>query len=308
MISLRFRSVSFFVFAIVVLAGCSIRQAAVNLIGNALSGGGGVYSSDNDPELIHQALPFALKMFEGLLEESPKHRGLLLAAAKGFTGYAFLIQDQADRSDEKDLREAQRLRARARGLYLRGRDYGFRGLALAHPQFLTALRKDKAAALASTTKQDVPFLYWAGVAWAGAISVAKNDPDLLIDLPLAGALVGRVLELDESYDLGAAHEFFVSYEASRPGGNSLKARQHYRKALEISGGQRVSVHLALAENVAIKDQNLSEFRALIAAALAVDLEKNRDLRLVNTISRQRALWLGSRIPDLFLEADEKEKK
>lgn len=100
------------------LSGCSIRQTAVNILGDALSGGGGVYPSDDDPELIREALPFGLKMFESLLEVSPDHRGLLLAAARGFTVYAFLIQDQADRLDASNLHEAQRLRARASKLYL----------------------------------------------------------------------------------------------------------------------------------------------------------------------------------------------
>ena len=290
------------------LTGCSIRQTAVNLIGDALAGDGGAYTSDDDPELIRDALPFGLKMFESLLDVSPEHQGLLLAAARGFTAYAFLIQDEADRLNETDFREAQKLRARTARLYLRGRDYALRGLEVAHPGFTAELKKDRAAALERTTKEDVPLLYWAGASWAGAVSVAKTEPDLVIDLPLAGALVERVLALDEQYDLGAGHEFFVSYEASRPGGSPLKAREHYRRALEISGGQRASIHLALAENVTIREQNLAEFHALIAAALAVDLEKNRDLRLVNTIARRRAAWLESRIPDLFLEVDEKEQK
>lgn len=284
-------------------SGCSLNRVAVNVIGDALAGGGGVYTSDDDPELIRESLPFGLKTFESLLEVSPKHEGLLLAAARGFTAYAFLIQDEADRLDENDLRRAQQLRARARKLYVRGRDYALRGLDARHAGLAAELKKDRAAALAKTTKEDVPFLYWAGVSWAGAVSAAKTDLDLIIDLPLAGALVERVLALDENYDLGAAHEFFVSYEASRPGGSSAKAREHYRKALEFSGGRRASLHLALAETVTIKEQNLAEFRALIAAALSVDPEKAPELRLVNTISRRRATWLGSRIPDLFLEVN-----
>jgi hypothetical protein len=55
--------------------GCSLRNTAVNLIGDALSGGTGAYASDDDPELIREALPFGLKTFESLLEASPNHRG-----------------------------------------------------------------------------------------------------------------------------------------------------------------------------------------------------------------------------------------
>ena len=285
------------------LAGCSLRLTAVNVIGDALAGGGGVFASDDDPELIRAALPFGLKTFESLLDVSPEHQGLLLAAAGGFTAYAFLIQDEADRVDESDLLRAQQLRARARRLYVRGRDYALRGLDARHPGFAIELKKDRAAALAKTAKADVPFLYWAGASWAGAVSVAKSDPDLVIDLPLAGALVERVLVLDEQYDLGAAHEFFISFEGSRPGGSAQRAREHYRRAVEISSGQRAAAHVALAEAVAVREQNLSEFRALLAAALSVEREKIPQLRLANTIARRRAQWLQSRIGDLFLEVD-----
>ncbi len=66
---------------------------------------------------------------------------------------------------------------------------------------------------------------------------------------------------------------------------------------------RGSVHLALAEAVTVQEQDLETFRALIAAALAVDPYAMRRHRLVNSIARRRALWLEARIPDLFLDAD-----
>lgn len=288
--------------ATTLLAACSIKRTAVNIVGDALAGGGGVYVSDEDPDLIREAIPFGLKTFESLLEVSPEHRGLLLSAASGFTAYAYLLQDEADRVDAKDLTRARELRARARKLYLRGRDYALRGLQVGHPHFTALLKTDTPSALAMATKDDAPFLYWGGASWAGALSAAKDDIGLIGDLPIAEAMVRRVLELDEQYERGAAHEFLISYEGGRPGGSAIQAREHYRRALEISGGQRASVHVALAEAVTIGEQNLTEFRALMAAALAVDPDKVPNLRLANTIARRRAHWLQSRIPDLFVEA------
>jgi predicted anti-sigma-YlaC factor YlaD len=195
------------------------------------------------------------------------------------------------------------LRQRSRRLYLRGRDYALRGLETNHPGFNAALKSDRAAALSAATLADLPFLYWAGAAWASAVAVAKNNPDLLVNLPTAGALVARVLDLDEGYDEGAAHEFFISFEAGRPGGSADKARSHYRRALEFSRGQRASLHLALAESVALRQQNLAEFRKLTQAALAVRVEKSPQARLTNTLAQQRARWLESRIDELFLDSE-----
>ncbi len=285
------------------MTACSPKRAAVNLIGDALAEGGDVYASEPDPELVIEAVPFGLKTMESLLETSPDHRGLLLATAKGFTGYAFLLQDRADRIDERDLRGARTLRARARGLYLRGRDYALRGLAVAHPDIVAALDEDPEAALAETTEDDVPFLYWAGAAWAGAISLGKDDLDLVVALPAAGALVGRVLALDPAYGDGAADEFFIAYESGRPGGDVEAARAHYDRALALSRGERASVHLALAENVEVPAQDLAAFRTLLEAALAIDPDAVPSLRLVNTLARRRAEWLKAHIPDLFLLAD-----
>ena len=284
------------------LAGCSITQTAADIVGDALSDGGGAYASDDDPELVFEALPFGLKTYESVLELSPEHRGLLLASAKGFTVYAYLIQNKADRLAECDLGRARQMRARARKLYLRGRDYALRGLAVAHEDFAAGLYEDRSAALARTGVEDVAFLYWAGAAWAGALSAVKDDLDLIAELPIAGDLVARVIELDESYEEGAAHEFFISYEGNRPGGSNVRAREHYRRALEVSGGRRAPTHLALAEAVAVSEQNLTEFRALLEAALAVDPDRVPQLRLANAIARERATWLKGRIPDLFLEA------
>src|SRR3989304_1565538 len=69
------------------LGGCSIKTMAVNTLGNALSEGTSGFAKDEDPELVRDAVPFALKTIESLIDQSPKHRGLLTAACSGFTQY-----------------------------------------------------------------------------------------------------------------------------------------------------------------------------------------------------------------------------
>src|SRR5688572_8665561 len=76
-------------------AGCrSLKKTVINQAGNALSGSGTTFSSDDDPEFVAAAIPFSLKMMEALLAESPKHPGLLFATTSYFTqyGYAFILQ------------------------------------------------------------------------------------------------------------------------------------------------------------------------------------------------------------------------
>ena len=164
------------------LLGCSVKQFAVNKIGDALASGGTTFSSDNDPELVRQAVPFSLKLIESLLAETPKHRGLLLAASSGFTQYAYaFVQQDAERIEDRDFAEAERLRERARKLYLRGRDYGLRGLELKYRGITAALREDPRAAMRKVTADDVPLLYWTAASWGAAISISKDDPELIAD-------------------------------------------------------------------------------------------------------------------------------
>lgn len=284
------------------LTGCSLNQVAVNAIGDALANGGAVYAMDADPQLIREALPFGMKIFDSLLEVSPQHPGLLLAASRAFAAYAYLLQDESERDDKAAPDQRRSRNLRIRNLFLRGWDYALRGLATRHRGFANQLSTDPATALALMSNDDVPFLYWAGASLGGAITAAKGDLDLLARLPIAGALMQRVVELEEAYDFGAAHEFMIAYEAVRPNGSIERARLHYRRALELSQGRRASVHLALAEAVAVKEQNLAEFRALIAAATLAASDATPEFRLINAIARQRAAWLHNHIDNLFIDA------
>ena len=52
---------------VALLPACSIRKTAVNKLGDALAETGSTFSSDEDPELVGDAIPFGLKTMEALL-------------------------------------------------------------------------------------------------------------------------------------------------------------------------------------------------------------------------------------------------
>lgn len=286
--------------------GCSIKRLAINQLGDALSNGGGSFATDDDPDLIRAAAPFSLKLMESLLVESPQHRELLQALASGFTQYAYAFAAlPADELEEKDLAAANAGHARAKRLYLRARNYGLRGLAVKHPDFEKLLRASPAAAVRVTTKADVHLLYWTAVSWAAGISLSKDNPDAIADLPLAAALMDRALALDSGFDHGAIHSFLITFELARPGAGPdavAKARQHFARAVELSGGNQAGPYVSLAESVALQQQNAAEFKALLDQALAVKVDARPEWRLVNTLMQRRAAWLLGRIDDLILPA------
>lgn len=286
--------------------GCSVKRLAINQLGDALSNGGGTFATDDDPDLIRDAAPFSLKLMESLLVEAPEHRELLQALASGFTQYAYAFaQHPADELEEKDLAAASAGRARAKRLYLRARNYGLRGLEARHPGFEKLLRANPASAVRVTRKADVHLLYWTAASWAAGISLSKDTPDAIADLPLAAALIDRALALDEKFDHGAIHSFLITFELARPGAATdgvAKARQHFARAVELSGGNQAGPYVSLAENVAVKQQNATEFKALLDKALAVKMDARPEWRLLNTIMQRRARWLLGRVDELILPA------
>jgi predicted anti-sigma-YlaC factor YlaD len=284
---------------------CSIRRWAAGKLGDALASGGTNYASDDDPELVGDALPFALKTIEGLLETTPRHKGLLLAAASGFAQYGYVyLQTEADYAEEAHLARATHLRDRAMGLYRRAFAYGMRGLEVDHPGIRDALGDDAHAALAGMRKDDVPMLYWTGAAWSLAISLDKTDATMAVNLPLAESLMHRALELDSSYGDGVIHDYYISYEGGRAGaagGSVARAREELAKSLELAKGRRAAPYLAFAESVSVGEQNRKEFTDLLDAALAVRPDAAPEYRLANVVAQRRARWLLSRIDALFVE-------
>ena len=284
----------------VVLQGCDVPPS-----NRTVTMAGSTFSSDDDPELVKQALPFSLKLIESLLAESPRHRGLLFAAASGFTQYAFaFVQQDADEMEDVDLDRARELQTRARRLYLRARNYGLRGLETRYRDFEKLLRADAQVAVSLTKKKDVPLLYWTAASWGAAISLSKDDPETVADQPLVEALIDRALELDEAFDHGAIHSFLITYEPSRIGATgdvAERCRKHFERVMELNGGGQAGPYVSLAEAVSLESQNRQEFESLLRQALEVDPDARTEYRLVNLVTQRRALWLLAHADDLFIE-------
>jgi predicted anti-sigma-YlaC factor YlaD len=299
------RLTSTFVLLLVILVapGC-IKKMAINGLADSLEAAGRVFAEDSDPELVREAIPFALKTTEALLAESPKHEGLLLTACKGFTQYAYaFIETDAELIEETDYRRARELRERALNLYLRARDYGLQGLELNHPGIFEELAVEPETAAAAVTEKEIEILYWTGAAWGAAISLGKDLPELIADLPAVTAMIRRGLELDEEFNEGAIHEVMIVLESlgANMGGSVERARGHFESAVKLSRGTRASPYLTLATSVSIPEQNREEFEMLLAKALEIDPDKAVGWRLYNLIVQKRARYMLDHVDDYFLE-------
>ena len=152
--------------------------------------------------------------------------------------------------------------------------------------------------------KDVPLLYWTAVSWGAAISISKDDPEMIADQPIVEALIDRALELDPDYDFGAIHNFLVTYESVRrtaSGDFAPRSRKHFERAVELTSGQSASPYVALAETVSVSKQDHEEFESLLKSALAVNPDARPEWRLINIIMQRRARWLLSRENELFVK-------
>jgi predicted anti-sigma-YlaC factor YlaD len=287
-----------------VLPGCSVKRMAIKTVANSLSEGTSSFATDDDPELIKEALPFGLKTLEGLLAELPTHRPLLRSVAAGFTSYAAaFIQPEIRGLEDVDLDLAREQKVRARRMFIRARDYGLRALEVAYPKFRQNLMLDPKVALAKTVKKDVPDLYWTAAAWGSAISLGKDQMDLVADVPRVDALIHRALELDEAWDTGSLTEFMIAFESrgDAQGGSLDRARTYFTRTTELAKGKRISPLVSLAENVSITNQNRAEFDTLLDEALAFNCDTYPESRLVNLLAQKRARQLKALAGSLFLE-------
>jgi predicted anti-sigma-YlaC factor YlaD len=292
--------------AVFVLGGCSVKQFAIKQVGSALaSSAGGAFAAESDPEFAGQAVPFSLKLVETLIWEQPENDELLMAAAGGFTQYAFVwVQQPADLIEADDFAAAQRGHLRARAFYLRAHDYAMRGLAARHKGFAEAFARDPFATVKTLGKADVPLMYWACTSLGAAISLGKTEPDLVARQPQVEALVDRAAALDPGWGDGALREFLMAYELARPGAGAegiRKARALFEQIVAETGGQSAGTFVVFAESVSVQQQNRAEFTQLLQRALAIDTTKTEKNRLANVVMQERARWLLSRADELFLE-------
>jgi predicted anti-sigma-YlaC factor YlaD len=295
---------------VVSLGSCSIEKLAMKKIAGMLSGSSSVdvFSSDNDPDFVGQALPFAIKLYESLLASVPNHAGLRLRTGSLYIMYAnAFVETPADMTPRTDSEEKDYLLARAKNLYLRGRDILFVDLERKNPSIRRQLKDRKyAEAMAPFGKDAAALLYWTAMGWLAAFSVNPFDMTLGLTVPQTRAMIERVEALDPGFGGGSLDAFYVSYYGSLPdylGGDPAKAREHFAKAQALAGKTDTSSLMALATTVCVKEQKAAEFKDLLGRVLAFDPNSSPANRLVNILNQRKARWLLGHVDDFFIEME-----
>ena len=278
---------------------CSINKLAINAVSNALTGEGSsdVFTGDPDPQLVGDAIPFAIKMYETLLSSNPDHHGLMVTTGSLFVMYAnAFVQGPTEQIPSIECQAREDGMKRAKQMYLRG--YGILSDALdkKFKGFKQASADDGSMQeiLGKCKKEDVGLLYWTVAGGLAAYSIDIFDFDLSVNLPNWGLMIHRAYELNPDFNVAALDEFLILYYGSLPeliGGDKEKAKLHFQKALEKTGGNSVSAYISYAQSICVPAQDYDTYKDSLEKALAIDPNADTSTRLVNIIGQKKARWL-----------------
>ncbi len=272
------------------LSGC-IRTIAVSTVGGIVDDGFVAFTEETDLAFAEDALPANIKLLEVLLKSDPENTRLLRLASEGYSSYALAFLEDRDRP-------------RAREFYERGKNYAFRILRLEKDfaRGLDGTLEDLNGVLATKGRSDVPAAFWAAFGWGSAIYLNLTSPDAIADLPRAEALMQFVARQDSTYYFGGADVFLGTLYGSKPklfGGDPVKARAHFEKALRINRGEFLMTYVYYARSVAVQTQDEALFDSLLAKVVQAPRDTFPGARLANQVARKKAESLLSRKQDLF---------
>ena len=284
---------------VIFISACSINQLAMKAVADALTGGGSsdVFTGDSDPQLIGDALPFAIKIYEALLSENPSHQGLMLTTGSLFIMYAnAFVQGPAEMLATSEWKEREERMIRAKNLYVRGVDILYNALEAKYRGFKQAVSdlETLQVYLDRFKKDDVPLLYWAVAGGLASYSIDIFDFELNSRLPEWVAMIQRAYELDPDFEVATLDEFLILLYASLPeimGGDMERAKFHFERAQEKTGGKSVSAYVSYAQSICIPAQDYDTYKDYLEKALEIDPDENIATRLVTIITQQKARWL-----------------
>ena len=254
-------------------------------------------SSEDDLQLAREASAFYLKFSESVLKETPSHLKLAESVSAGFTQYAYaFVAFDAEKIDAKQPKAAAQMRERAARMYARAHRHAMTALELSAPGLGAAIRLPDASKHPRLSQAQVPLAYWAAASLGGWISMSKDDPDLVADLPLAMRLADLAWKANPDFGNGALASLMGTLEAAKVGGSKSKTLAYFDQAIKLSQGQEAGPYVAKAEGVALPAEDKKLFEQLLHQALDIS-KQHRSLQ--NEVMRERAQWLLDAAEDLF---------
>ena len=218
--------------------------------------------------------------------------------------YAYgVLMEKGDRLIDEDYTKSMKFYSKANQEFTEAKNASILLLSELYPKFNKWMRKEHHIQF---DKKDINDMYWLSAALAGSIQSSRgSNPHELINIPTIGRLLNAAISLDQNWRNGALYSAMMSYSAVRPdlGGKALidTVDYYFEKALQLSDSLDASIYVGYAESIHIPQQEKKEFEDKLNFVIAMDINKNKNNKINNIISKRRAEWLLSKTNDLFLE-------
>jgi hypothetical protein len=250
--------------------------------------------------IAEYAIPISFKSHEKKIKNDAFNSEVYLNASKSLTQYSYgILMEKADRLMYADYYTAREYYSESLDLFLTSKNYMIQALSLRHVDFES---KMKTKAEVDFHVDDVPYLYWLSGSMAGSIQASQGDPEYLIDLNNIRWLLENAIAIDPDWEKGSLYAAMMSVYLNDLSGDKdseRKALEYFELADRAAKGYNIGIYVTLAESFAVSKQDKAYFLELIDKALTIDISKDKDMKQANTLSKLRAMWLLTRVDDLF---------
>jgi len=293
------RKILLMVVAAVMVSGCGLKKMTTRTVGAISWDGQAILERDSDVEMARNNTIPLIRSLEVFSAGDPEDRRYLALLSKSYGQYAFGFYEEdmlrLKNTDEVEYAIAKR---RADLFYERGMNYGKRAL---KTRKLIGPLPEMEEALSKQNEKEVLVLFWSAFSWGNWLNLHRDDPLAIVEVPQVTAIVKRVVELDPSYEYGAALAFMGALGSVRPamlGGKPEEARKYFDQAVE-TGPNYLMNKVMMAQYFAVQVQDKALFTRLLREVLASDPATLPERRLANELAQRRAKLLLDRVKEYF---------
>ena len=269
------------------ISGCGyFLEKAGQSFGNNLSS---AILNQSDPELVRDGAPAYLLLLDSFLESNPESPSLLSAAATLYATYGTVFADDPER--------AARLTERA----LNYSTTAICGSYAPSCSWDGMLFEDYHRTLPDLRPKHADVVFSHGLASLAYIRAHSSDYAAIALLPYAEALFERYLEINDGSDDGAVHTYLGILNTLIPpalGGKTEKGREHFERAIAISGGRDLSAKVEYANGYARMLYERELHDRLLQEVLDADPEVPGST-LLNVLAQRQARNLLETADDYF---------
>jgi hypothetical protein len=243
--------------------------------------------NSDDLETVREGVPAYLLLIDSFLHSDPENENLLLAASSLNGSYSIFADEE-----------------RAKLLTAKSFSYALKAACIASERLCNfrSLEFQKFRRITDDLRMDdLPVAYAVGVAWTGWIQANSGDWNAIAELAKVRYLMERIILLDEGWENGGPHLYMGGLETIFPaamGGHPEKGREHFEKALVLSGGKYLMTKVVYAEQYArlVFDKEIHD--RLLNEVVSAD-PVAEGMTLTNRIAQERARELLATSDDYF---------